>query len=147
MNVETDADSFTYLRSRHRTLWHLTLLADQLSGLVSNHNFLHSDFYHCSVCANIDLRGAGGSGDNQRRNICMETRVSTRLCSQLKTSRVYIEDGISCSTLHRSLSDTVTMTLLHADPFTIQRRGLQSWTSYLSNLVGMVFFVLCSFPH
>ncbi|PBK64255.1 terpenoid synthase [Armillaria solidipes] len=30
------------------------------------------------------------------------------------------------------------MTLLHADPFTIQRRGLQSWTSYLSNLVGRV---------
>ncbi|SJK99221.1 uncharacterized protein ARMOST_02512 [Armillaria ostoyae] len=31
------------------------------------------------------------------------------------------------------------MTLLLTDPFTIQRRGLQSWTSYLSNIVGRVF--------
>ncbi|KAK0245079.1 isoprenoid synthase domain-containing protein [Armillaria nabsnona] len=30
------------------------------------------------------------------------------------------------------------MTPLHADPFTIQRRGHQSWTSYLSNLAGRV---------
>ncbi|KAK0232614.1 isoprenoid synthase domain-containing protein [Armillaria fumosa] len=30
------------------------------------------------------------------------------------------------------------MTLLHADPFTIQHRGLQSLPSYLSNLVGRV---------